>query len=552
MSFLPLNTCSGSKSLDVVLITGDAYVDHPSFGAAVIGRVLESHGYRVGIISMPDWRDPHSITTMGKPRLFFAVTSGTVDSMIARYTAFKMPRSDDPYVPGGRAGLKPERAVIVYCNLVKSMYKDVPIVIGGIEASMRRIAHYDFWNNKVRRSILEDSRADILVYGMGEKAICEIADRYAHCEPLDGIPGTVVIAKEKPKDALELQPEEQVMKSYSEFINFYTRFYENYYNILTQPLAHRHLIHYPPAQITQPELDAIYALPFQRRPHPDYWESIPAFEMIKNSVTAHRGCVSGCAFCSLALHQGKQIVSRNPESVLQEILIIARQPDFKGHITDIGGPSANNYGFTCRRHWKCSNKSCTFESLCPNLQISAQPWISLLERAAKIPGVTKVTIGSGIRYDLLMKDPEAEKWLNIILRSHTSGQLKIAPEHTEEQVLRAMHKTPLTDLEAFVAKFKKLASNLKVKLYPLPYLMSNHPGSNLKDMLKMKNKIKKHFGYIPEQVQAFIPLPMTISSVIYYTGVDPTTGEMFYVARTPDKRRQQHRVFLDSKKQDTS
>ena len=396
-SFLPITreelTQRGWNEVDIVLITGDAYIDHPAFGTAVIGRTLEQRGYRVGIIAMPDWKDPQSVTVFGKPRLFFGVTSGNVDSMLARYTAFKRDRSDDPYVPGGKAGRKPERAVLAYCNLIKAVYKDVPLVIGGVEASMRRVAHYDYWDNKVRRSILEDARADILVYGMGEKAITTIAERLQRehgstpltmtiDQLLQGILGTVMLSKELPEGAKLLPVEEEVLASKEAFGEFYRLFFRHQQQLLAQPTGKRYLIHHPPATISSEELDAIYALPYTRQPHPSYKEPIPAFEMIRNSVTAHRGCVSGCSFCSLSLHQGKKIVSRSPASVLREVEIIANQPDFKGHITDIGGPSANMYGFDCQQDWNCARESCLFPSLCWNLRINTRAWLKLLKQAA--------------------------------------------------------------------------------------------------------------------------------------------------------------------------
>jgi uncharacterized radical SAM protein YgiQ len=568
-SFLPLTKEEIQqrhwKEVDIVLITGDAYVDHPSFGTAVIGRILEHHGYRVGIITMPDWKDPDSVTVFGKPRLFFGVTSGNVDSMLARYTAFKRYRSDDPYVPGGKAGRKPERAMLVYCNLLKAAYKDVPIVIGGIEASMRRVAHYDYWSNKVRRSIIEDSRADILVYGMGEKAIVTIAERLK-IPPgppsenegtrqrslekeeinfrLQGISGTVMLSRELPEGAKLLPAEEEVMTSKETFVEFYRLFYRHHHQLLVQSTGKRYLIHNPPADMHTKELDALYNLSYTRKPHPLYNKPIPAFEMIRNSVTAHRGCVAGCSFCSLALHQGKKIVSRSPESVLREVETIASQPYFKGHITDIGGPSANMYGFDCKRDWNCGRESCLSPSFCPNLQIRTRDWLNLFKQASKIQGVSKVTVGSGIRYDVFMRDPEHKRLLKEFIANHISGQLKIAPEHTILKVLRAMRKVPLTALQQFVALFRELTQGKK--LYLLPYLMSCHPGSDPKDMQTMKKEIFSIFGFIPHQVQAFIPLPMTLSSVIYYAGIDPLTGEQFEVVSDMNERRKQHQIFFQS------
>jgi uncharacterized radical SAM protein YgiQ len=536
------------NALDIVLITGDAYVDHPSFGTAVIGRILEHQGYRVGILAMPDWKDPASVTVFGKPRLFFGVTSGNVDSMIARYTAFKRYRSDDPYTPGSKAGRKPERAVLVYCNLIKAAYKNVPIVIGGVEASMRRVAHYDYWDNKVRRSIIEDARADILVYGMGEKAIITIAERLAASKSLDGILGTVTLSKELPDGAKLLPAEEEVVASKEAFVEFYCLFFCHQHQRLAQPTGKRYLVHNPPATISTAELDAVYDLPYLRKPHPLYKEPIPAFEMIRNSVTAHRGCVSGCSFCSLSLHQGKQIVSRSPESVVREIEVIANTPDFKGHITDIGGPSANMYGFDCDQNWNCSRESCTFPVLCLNLRIRTHEWLNLLKQATEVEGVSKVTVGSGIRYDLFMHDPDYKRLLKDLIANHISGQLKIAPEHTSPTVLRAMRKIPLFNLKDFVRIFRDLTSSMGKPQYPLPYLMSCHPGSDLKEMQAMRNEIFSMFGFVPRQVQAFIPLPMTLSSVIYYTGIDPLTSEHFDVVRDMNERRKQHRLFFKKPK----
>ena len=547
----------GWAEVDIVLITGDAYIDHPSFGTAVIGRILEQRGYRIGIIAMPDWKDSESVTVFGKPRLFFGVTSGNVDSMLARYTAFKRYRSDDPYVPGGQAGRKPDRAILVYCNLIKAKYKDVPIAIGGVEASMRRMAHYDFWSNKVRRSILEDSRADILVYGMGERAIRSIAERLKIPPNADmrnsgvdtrlhGIPGTVVIAKSLPDKAELLPAEEDVLADKKHFLDFYGDFYRRQSQLLAQPSGKRYLLHYPQARLDSDELDAIYVLPFVRQPHPSYTEKIPAFEMIRHSITAHRGCVSGCSFCSLGLHQGKNITSRSEDSILEEVRQIAAEADFKGHISDIGGPSANMYGFGCSRDWNCGRESCLFPALCPNLQISTKRWLQLLKKAQRVRGVSRVTIGSGLRYDLLLKDPEYKRLLKEFIRKHVSGQLKIAPEHSNPKVLRAMRKTPLVKLEDFVELFREMTRKGGKEQYPLPYLMSCHPGSTAKVMQAMKKEVQSILGFVPQQVQAFIPLPMTLSSVIFYTGVDPLTGERFEVVRDMNERRKQHEIFFAS------
>lgn len=547
--FLPISKQEASQrgqlEVDVVLITGDAYVDHPAFGAAIIGRILESHGYRVGIIAMPDWRNPGSIKIFGRPRLFFAVTSGNVDSMIARYTAFKRIRRDDPYAPGGKAGHKPDRALIVYCNLVKAAYKDLPIVIGGIEASMRRIAHYDFWSNRIRRSILEDSRADILVYGMGEAPVIEIASRLSAGLSLAGIPGTVSMSRELPENSKLLPSEERVFDSKKSFLEFYKLFYRNQQRLLAQPAGKRFILHNPPPDdLDSEKLDAIYALPFALKPHPFYKEPIPAFNMIRNSITSHRGCVCSCSFCSLTLHQGKKIISRSMNSILNEVEKIAGENSFNGHITDIGGPSANNYGLECSRNWKCNRESCTFPQLCPNLQFSKNGWTALLKRASQKAGVSGVTVGSGIRYDLFMRDPAHKQKLEALIANHISGQLKIAPEHTSSKILRAMRKSSLYQLDQFVKLYRKVTLKKGKPQHLLPYLMSCHPGCELKDMKSMKKEIYALFGFVPHQVQAFIPLPMTLSSVIYYTGIDPLTHEQFFVERDMNRRRKQHDVFF--------
>ncbi len=548
MNFLPTTkeemNKQGWDELDIILITGDAYVDHPSFGIAVIGRVLESRGFKVGIISMPDWRNPASVTMFGRPRLFFGVTGGAVDSLISKYTAFKRLRSDDPYTPGNEVNDRPDRAIITYCNNINMVYKDVPIVIGGIEASMRRIAHFDFWSNKVRRSIIEDSRADILVYGMGETQIAEIAQRLSAHGGLENIPGTVVLSKEIPLDAVMLPAEEAVLNDIKSFMELYRVFYRNQHKIMVQRTAKRNIVHYPPPVNDSRSLDKIFNLPFSYSPHPSYKETIPAYEMIKNSVISHRGCFSGCSFCSLSLHQGKGIISRSRDSILQEVKRLTAFSHFKGHITDIGGPSANMYSFECTVKWKCNRESCLFPSLCRNLKFNTASWIALMQDAQSVKGVKHVTVGSGLRYDLFMKDPDSGHLLNKLTKSFISGQLKIAPEHTSDRVLTAMRKTPLYNLNEFVKQFKDSTNRAGKKQYLLPYLMSCHPGCEYNDMKNAREKIMGTFNFLPEQVQAFIPLPMTLSSVIYYTGIDPLTNETFPVTRDINERRKQHNLFF--------
>ena len=548
MNFLPATKeemqKKGWNELDIILITGDAYVDHPAFGIAIIGRVLENKGFRVGIIPMPDWRNPASVNILGRPRLFFGVTGGAVDSMVSKYTAFKRLRSDDPYTPGKAGSDRPDRAIITYCNHIKSIYKDVPIVIGGIEASMRRIAHFDFWSNKVRRSIIEDSRADILVYGMGESQVVEIARRLSAEKGLENIPGTVVLSRELPGNAVMLPVEEEALNDIKSFLELYRLFYRNNHKLMTQKTAMRYIVHNPPPDENTDTLDNIFNLPFSRLPHPSYRETIPAHEMIKNSIISHRGCFSGCSFCSLSLHQGKKIISRSKDSILGEVDKIADSPDFKGHITDIGGPSANMYSFSCAVKWKCNRESCLFPAMCRNIRFSTSSWISLLEDALTMKGIKNVTIGSGLRYDLFMKDPDNKQLLRKLVKSFISGQLKIAPEHTSYRVLEAMRKPPLYDLSEFVKQFRDCTARAEKKQYLLPYLMSCHPGCLFKDMKDARQKILSTFNFVPDQVQAFIPLPMTLSSVIYYTGRDPLTDESFPVIKDMNERRKQHNVFF--------
>ncbi|NOZ63312.1 MAG: YgiQ family radical SAM protein [Calditrichaeota bacterium] len=551
--FLPMSReemeLRGWDELDIILVTGDAYVDHPSFGVAMIGRVLEKAGFRVGIIAMPDYKNSNSMTALGKPRLFFGVTSGNVDAMIANFTAFKMRRHDDPYVPGGLAGHRPNRAVIVYSNLIKQAYRDVPIVLGGIEASMRRMLHYDFWSDKLRRSILLDSRADILVYGMGEKPITEIALRLAFGKNLNGVAGTVIVDKSRPANSVELSPEDEAKLSKKNFLRYYGEWFKNRFKIQTQLSGGRYLIHYPPPEVSSEELDGYYELPFVREPHPSYREKIPAFEMVQESITSHRGCVSGCTFCALTLHQGKEIVSRSKESIFREIRTMRENKNFKGHIRDIGGPSANNYAFDCRINWKCAKNSCIADGkVCKNLKVNTHVWLDLLDAAAQQSGVKKVTVGSGIRYDLFMHHPDGKKLLKRLIKAHISGQLKIAPEHNQRHVLAAMNKEQLFSLEEFVALFTEINKELDKSQYLIPYLMSCHPGATFEDMKKMRDDMRRIFHFIPDQVQAFIPLPMTISSVQFYTGYDPRTGKKVFVERDLKKRREQHKIFFSGKK----
>jgi uncharacterized radical SAM protein YgiQ len=537
----------GWDSADVIIVTGDAYVDHPAFGTAVIGRVLEKAGYRVAILAQPDWNNPDAIKAFGRPRLFFGVTAGNVDSMLARYTAFKKVRNNDAYSPGGRGGLRPGRATLIYCNLIRSAFKGVPIVIGGIEASMRRLAHYDFWDNKVRRSIILDSRSDLLVYGMGETQIVEAARFLERGQSISGMPGTVEVARAVPPDAVMLPAEEDVMDDKARFLEMYRLVYKNQHRLLAQPSGGRFIIQNPPVEQSREELDDIYNLPFTRDPHLFYSDTlIPAFEMIKCSVTAHRGCVSGCSFCSLGLHQGRRIVSRSAKSIYQEIGEIALKNYFHGHISDIGGPSADMYGYDCLKGWRCGRESCLYPNLCGNLVSGVTEWLSVLGGARQIYGVKHVTVGSGVRFDLLLLKG-GQSALNELARNYIGGQIKIAPEHTSLCVLRAMRKTPCAGLEDFNDAFQRAAKKAGRELYIIPYLMSCHPGCDGREMKEMNEKVLSIFGFIPDQIQAFIPLPMTLSSVIYWTGCDPLSREEYFIERDPLRRRRQHDIFFKGK-----
>ncbi len=536
----------GWQAVDVVLITGDAFVDHPAFGTAVIARVLLNAGFRVAVIAQPDWKRPDSVMAFGRPRLFFGITSGNVDSMLARFTAFKKVRNDDPYSPNGIAGKRPPRAVIVYANLVRSAFKDVPIVLGGIEASMRRLAHYDFWDDAVRRSILLDARADALVYGMGEEAVLKIARRMADGrwdDSVKKIPGTVEIARILPENYVLLPPEEEVLTNKKAFIEMYRMLYRNADRPLAQLSGGRYILHNPAAEMEASKFEEIYRLHFSREVHPFYGNvRIPAFEMIRCSVISHRGCVSGCSFCSLGLHQGKRIVARGEDSIFEEIENIKRKSYFRGHITDIGGPSADMYAYKCKAGWKCARESCLFPDVCPNLICDEMTWVKLLGDAAAKSDIKHVTVGSGVRFDLIARSDSSV--LDELIHHHVSGQLKIAPEHTDVRVLSAMRKRHLAPLDEFVSRYFATAKKAKIKRYLIPYLMSCHPGCGMREMKAMKKNINDIFHFIPEQVQAFIPLPMTLSSVIYWTGQDPLSGEEFFVEKSATGRRAQHRVFL--------
>jgi uncharacterized radical SAM protein YgiQ len=552
MQFLGWDQC------DVILVTGDAYVDHPSFGAAVIGRVLEEQGFKVGIIAQPAWRSPADVMRLGRPRLFFGVTSGNIDSMLHHYTANKKLRHDDPYSPGGRHGLRPNRAVIVYSNLIRQSCKDVPIVLGGIEASLRRLAHYDYWDDAVRRSILFDAKADLLVYGMGERAVASIAGLLnANCklqnDDLQSVPGTAVICRssELPKfgtsEYAELPPFEEVSSSKEAFNQAFviasSEANPHFGKRLLQKHGDRYLLVNPPAlPLDTEELDAVYYLPYQRQAHPSYKEPVPALETVKYSITSHRGCYGGCSFCTLYFHQGPIIQSRSPESVVGEIKMLAKVPKFKGVISDIGGPTANMYGTGCKVNGRgkfCRKPSCLAPQICENLKPGQHPSVKLWHEALKVPGVKNIFVASGVRYDLALHD---RKYLKELIQEHTGGHLKVAPEHCSATVLKQMNKPGIGTFVEFLEIFRRLSRR---EQYLVPYLISSHPGCKYDDMLELKHFLKKN-GLAVEQVQDFIPLPMTASAAMYHTGRNPYTGEKLFVERSAAGKLKQ-RYALDQK-----
>jgi len=544
----------GWESVDVVLITADAYVDHPSFGIAIIGRVLEKYGYKVAILSQPDWRSVVDFKKFGRPDLFFGISSGNMDSMVNKYTALKKVRNNDAYSEGGTPFKRPDRASIVYAHRVREAYSDVPIILGGLEASLRRFAHYDFWSERVRRSIIIDSRADLIVYGMGERQIVEIAGRLKKGEPvntLHNIQGTVFVLNESEDipiiDYITLPSYEEVAedkKSFSKATKLlYYEANRKEQRCLVQFHGKRKVIQLPPPPpMTEKELDAVYELPYTRKPHPFYKQSIPAWEMIKNSVTILRGCFGGCTFCSISLHQGKDVQSRSEESVLREIKKIASSPKFDGIITDLGGPTANMYKMNCMNkdsNLLCKNLSCIFPSVCKNLSTDHTPLIELMKKATKVKGVKKVIISSGIRMDLALCQPE---YIREIALNHTGGYLKVAPEHVSKKVLNYMKKPGVKVFDRFSRVFEYYSKKAGKEQYLIPYLISAFPGAEIEDELILALYLKKK-GIRPRQIQDFLPAPMEASTSMFYTGLDTFSEEKLYVARGEGERRL-HRAII--------
>jgi len=546
----------GWNELDIILVTGDAYVDHPSYGAALIGRVLEDAGFRVGIIAQPDWQSTDDFKSLGKPRLFFAVTAGNLDSMVANYTANKKVRNIDDYSPGGRSHLRPDRASIIYANKLQQAYKGVPIVLGGMEASMRRLAHYDYWSDKVRRSLLLDAKCDILVYGMGEKQMLEIARRLQAGEDihsLDDVRGTVVARKafSTVKDPVSIPSFEDVVKDKHSFNRAFKDIYAEADPIrgraIVQKHADRFVIQYPPAlPMTTEELDKIYSLNFMRDRHTSYDKAggVPGFDTVRNSITSHRGCAGGCSFCSLYLHQGRQVQSRSIGSILEEIKIVSQDKKFNGTITDIGGPTANMYMAKCHA-WKdkgaCREKKCLVPEICRNFKLGYKHSLDLWNRVKAIPKIKHVFVGSGVRYDLLTNS-YSDEYLHELCAYHVSGQLKAAPEHCADHVLDLMNKPRFDVYEKFTDRFERVNRKLNKKQFLVNYFIVGHPGARLQDALQLALYLaKKHIN--PEQVQDFIPLPMTLSGAMYYTEQDPFTEKKLYVAKQPHERMMQRALL---------
>ncbi len=525
----------GWDQLDVILVSGDSYIDSPFIGAAVIGRVLEARGYKVGIIAQPDISTGDDIRRLGEPRLFWGVTGGSVDSMVANYTASNKRRKQDDYTPGGENSARPDRAVIVYSNLIRRHFKrTVPIVLGGIEASLRRVAHYDYWSNSVRRSILFDAKADFLLYGMAERSVIELADALASGSSADAIRGLCWISKSAPEGYLQLPAYEEVSADKLAFIRMFKAFYNNNDAItahgLAQPHGDRYLIQNPPAApLSQPELDAVYALPFQRSQHPWYQKrgSVRALDTIQFSISTHRGCYGECNFCAIAVHEGRTVSWRSEQSILDEAASFRQHPDFKGIITDVGGPSANMYGYECAKKLQfgaCADKRCIFPDVCKGLRPSHAAQTRLLKKLREIPGVRKVFVASGLRTDLIFADKKAgHDYLEEVVTEHVSGQMKIAPEHVMPRVLALMGKPEDQQLEKFKNEFEDISARAGKKQFLSYYLIAAHPGCSLADMEQLRQYFSSKMHLLPEQVQIFTPTPSTYSTLMYYTGLNPFT-----------------------------
>ena len=559
--FLPVSRADmekrGIKQLDFVFVIGDAYVDHSSFGHAIISRVLEAHGYSVGIISQPDWRDDKSITVLGEPRLGFLVMSGNMDSMVNHYTVSRKRRSTDAYTPGGVMGKRPDYAAVVYCNLIRRTYKKIPIIVGGIEASLRRLAHYDYWSNKVKHSLLLDSGADLLLYGMGERSVVETADALASgidIKDITYIRGSVYKTRDLSSiyDYVMLPSYDEVKEDKETYArSFYTQ-YTNTDAIIAKTLVEPYpngiyVVQNPPAApLSTQEMDDVYDLPYMRTYHPMYEKDggVPAIKEIKFSLTSNRGCFGGCSFCALTFHQGRTVQVRSHESIIDEAVEMTKDPEFKGYIHDVGGPTANFRQPSCKKQLEkgvCPTRQCLFPKPCGNLDVSHKDYLELLRKLRKLPGVKKVFIRSGIRFDYLIADKD-DTFFREMVKYHISGQLRVAPEHVSDNVLRLLGKPSNAVYQEFIRKYEKIDKQLGLNQYVVPYLMSSHPGSTLKDAIQLAESVRD-MGYMPEQVQDFYPTPSTISTCMYYTGYDPRTMEKVYVPDSPHEKAMQRALI---------
>ena len=559
----------GWNEVDIVIITGDAYVDHPAFGAAVIGRVLESHGYKVALIPQPNWRDDlRDFKKFGKPRLFFGISAGAMDSMVNHYTANKRLRSNDAYTPGGEAGFRPDYATITYSNILKKLYPDTPVIIGGIEASLRRVTHYDYWADELRPTIMLDSKADLGVYGMGELAIVEIAkalDENKKIEEITNVPQTFFLRTRQAMSVqskwndLRLASHEECLKDKktyaSNFKNVEIESNKKHANRLLQDVGNHTLYINPPyPTMTEAQIDASFDLPYTRLPHPKYAKRgvIPAYEMIRHSVNIHRGCFGGCAFCTISAHQGKFVASRSKKSIMREVKQVVEMEDFKGYISDLGGPSANMYRMKGKDESlceKCVRPTCIQPNICKNLDTNHHPLIELYKEVDKMPQVKKATIGSGIRYDLFLtnEDPSGklgyDEYFEQLMKRHVSGRLKVAPEHSSDEVLKLMRKPSFNLFVKLKKKFDKVNEKFHLNQQLIPYFISSHPACTLTDMAELAVKTKD-LGYRLEQVQDFTPTPMTLATEIYYSGYDPYTLKPVFVAKTKQEKLDQQRFFF--------
>ena len=560
--FLPINMPEAKKrgweKVDFVLVTGDAYVDHPSFGAAIIARILEKEGFSIGIIAQPDCKNPEAFKTFGKPELGFLVTSGNIDSMVAKYTSFKKKRGEDLYSPGGIPGNRPDRALIVYTSAIRQTYGNIPVILGGLEASLRRLAHYDYWSNTIRRSILIDSKGDILVYGMGETSIKEIAQRLKNGENIKTITdvrGTVCRTSQSPSETqgvMHIHSYEEVYTDKALFAKNFSTAYKNNdpitASVLVEKTGAQYIIQNKPSfPLTREELDAIYELPYTREAHPSYDSAggVPALSEVKFSITSSRGCFGSCSFCALAFHQGKMVSSRSHNSILEEAKQITGMEDFKGYIHDVGGPTANFRNPACKNQTEkgCCERRCLTPSPCKNLETSHKDYLELLRKLRKIDKVKKVFVRSGIRFDYLLLDPDVASgkkgnFLQELCEHHVSGQLRVAPEHVSDKVLKLMGKPKIRIYEEFLFRFKEENDRLDKKQFVIPYFISSHPGSTIEDAIELALYLKEN-KFIPDQVQDFYPTPGTLSSCMYYTGIDPLTLKKVYIPQTEEEKRMQ-------------